>query len=154
MFYTLKMTLSGSESLPGHCPRPRVIGTGCASFASFTPLAIIIPPLRLSWLQPWPVILSMYEEDTQILFCLQYYQIKLLWHCYLLYNIWLLQFCYFLCAYIYFHNLSNCLRICCLFEEIYWEMRNLLLAQSQYTEWVMYTSYLYYNLFSLLFDNY
>ena len=50
------MTLSGSESPPGHCPwtpgRWR-----CASLASLTPLAIIIhnyfPPLRLGWLQPW-----------------------------------------------------------------------------------------------------
>ena len=55
MLYKLKMTLSGSESLPGHCPwtpsRWR-----CASLASLTPLAIIIhnyfPPLRLGWLQP------------------------------------------------------------------------------------------------------
>ena len=55
MLYTLKMTLSGSESLPGHCPwtpsRWR-----CASLASLTPLAIIIhnyfPPLRLGLLQP------------------------------------------------------------------------------------------------------
>ena len=56
MLYTLKMTLSGSESPRGHCPwtpgRSR-----CASLASLTPLAIIIhnyfPPLRLGWLQPW-----------------------------------------------------------------------------------------------------
>ena len=55
MLYTLKMTLSGSESPPGHCPwtpgRWR-----CASLASLTPLAIILhnyfPPLRLGWLQP------------------------------------------------------------------------------------------------------
>ena len=55
MLYTLKMTLSGSESPPGHCPwtpgRWR-----CASVTSLTPLAIIIhnyfPPLRLGWLQP------------------------------------------------------------------------------------------------------
>ena len=48
------MTLSGSESPPGHCPWSR---WRCASLASLTPLAIIIhnyfPPLRLGWLQPW-----------------------------------------------------------------------------------------------------
>ena len=55
MLYTLKMTLSGSESLPGHYPWTPSRWS-CASLASLTPLAIIIhnyfPPLRLGWLQP------------------------------------------------------------------------------------------------------
>ena len=65
----LKMTLSlsGSESPPGHCPwtpgRWR-----CASLASLTPLAIIIhnyfPPLRLGWLQPWSQAFIQYHITT------------------------------------------------------------------------------------------
>ena len=72
MLYTLKMTLSGSESPPGHCPwtpgRWR-----CASLASLTPLTIIIhnyfPPLRLGWLQPWleliPLLPDFYRWPLQ-----------------------------------------------------------------------------------------
>ena len=64
------MTLSGSESPPGHCPWTPGHWR-CASLASLTPLAIIIhnyvPPLRLGWLQPWlPYIVPSAEASRPL----------------------------------------------------------------------------------------
>ena len=60
------MTLSGSESLPGHCPWT----PSRCSLASLTPLAIIIhnyfPPLKLGWLQPWLQLMYM-QSGFQVL---------------------------------------------------------------------------------------